>query len=381
MDINKLIVIIPTVRPEDGLYVGVTPAGNDVSNLTRTVMLKAAHEAGQAVIYNCDTTRCSRMPLEDAMALYNSQPKEIKQDSDNTNAAEPDPIFNLINSVHVPKDLSLPLIKWKYLVRNILRGRNIMMTGPSGSGKSVAAKEAAAALHRPFFYFNLGATQDPRSTLVGNMHFDKENGTIFATSLFAQAIQTPNAVILLDEISRAHPEAWNILMSVLDPNQRYLRLDEDRDSITVQVADNVSFIATANIGAIYTATRAMDRALLDRFTILEMELLDTEAEAALLAQRFPALPISTCHTIASIAGLTRMEVKSEAPKISSPISTRLTLELASLIADGFTLAEACEICIYPFYDWEGGIDSERTYIKQLVQKYADVNASTSTSPF
>ena len=64
----------------------------------------------------------------------------------------------------------------------------------------------------------------------------------------------------MDEISRAHPEAWNILMTVLDAGQRYLRLDEHQDAPTIEVAEGVTFVATANIGNEYTATRAMDRA-------------------------------------------------------------------------------------------------------------------------
>jgi len=40
-----------------------------------------------------------------------------------------------------------------------------------------------------------------------------------------------------------------------------------------------------------------------------------------------------------------------------------------LLEDGFTLPEAAETCIYPFFDNDGGVDSERTYMKQLVQKY------------
>ena len=67
---------------------------------------------------------------------------------------------------------------------------------------------------------------DNVATLIGNVHFDKAKGTYFSESLFVKAIQTPNAVILLDELSRAHPDAWNILMTVLDQGQRYLRLDE-----------------------------------------------------------------------------------------------------------------------------------------------------------
>ena len=40
-----------------------------------------------------------------------------------------------------------------------------------------------------------------------------------------------------------------------------------------------------------------------------------------------------------------------------------------MIYDGFSLAEAAEVAIYPFFSEDGGVDSERTYVKQIVQKY------------
>ena len=40
-------------------------------------------------------------------------------------------------------------------------------------------KSLVNALDRPDFYFNLGATQDPRASLIGNVHFDKGKGTYF----------------------------------------------------------------------------------------------------------------------------------------------------------------------------------------------------------
>ena len=71
-----------------------------------------------------------------------------------------------------PKGLIMKELKWKYLIRSAVRGKNIMMTGQAGCGKTLAAKSLVNALDRPDFYFNLGATQDPRSTLIGNVHFD-----------------------------------------------------------------------------------------------------------------------------------------------------------------------------------------------------------------
>ena len=194
--------------------------------------------------------------------------------------ADNDAILNFIHTSYKLKPGSLVMneLKWKYLVRSAVRGKNIMMTGPAGCGKTMSAKALVTSLDRPDFYFNLGATQDPRATLIGNTHFNKDSGTYFTESLFVKAIQTENAVILLDELSRAHPDAWNILMTVLDEGQRYLRLDEADGQATIKVADGVTFIATANIGNEYTATRVLDRALLDRFTQIEMDVLNKDQE-------------------------------------------------------------------------------------------------------
>ena len=286
-------------------------------------------------------------------------------------------ILNFIHSSYSlkPQGLMMTELKWKYLIRGAVRGKNIMMTGPAGCGKTMAAKSVVNSLDRPDFYFNLGATQDPRGTLIGNTHFNTDNGTYFSESLFVKAIQTPNAVILLDELSRAHPDAWNILMTVLDQGQRYLRLDEQKEQATVKVAEGVTFIATANIGNEYTSTRVMDKALMDRFTIVEMDVLSEEEENTLLNYMFPHVDSVVLGNVAKIASLTRAESKSDTARITSGISTRTTVELCGLLYDGFSLEEASEVSIYPQYDNTGGVDSERTFVKQIVQKFCDDGSS------
>jgi nitric oxide reductase NorQ protein len=286
-------------------------------------------------------------------------------------------VLNFIHSSYglKPKGLMMTELKWKYLIRSAVRGKNIMMTGPAGCGKTMAAKAVVNSLDRPDYYFNLGATQDPRGTLIGNTHFDTADGTYFSESLFVKAIQTPNAVILLDELSRAHPDAWNILMTVLDYGQRYLRLDEQKEQATIKVADGVTFVATANIGNEYTSTRVMDKALMDRFTIVEMDVLSEEDENSLLNYMFPNVDSVVLGNVAKIASLTRTESKSETARITSGISTRTTVELCGLLYDGFSLEEAAEVSIYPQYDSTGGVDSERTFVKQIVQKFCDDGSS------
>ena len=286
-----------------------------------------------------------------------------------------------------PQELVMTELKWKYLIRSAVRAKNIMMTGPAGCGKTMAAKSLVKALDRPDFYFNLGATQDPRATLIGNTQFDKNKGTYFSESSFVQAIKTPNAVILLDELSRAHPDAWNILMTVLDQGQRYLRLDEAEGSPIVNVAEGVTFIATANIGNEYTSTRVIDRAILDRFVTIEMDVLNDEQEFGLLKFMFPEVSEEDLKAVAEIAHHTRTQSMSDSGKVTAMVSTRASVEMAGLLYDGFDLFESAEISIFPFFSNDGGVDSERTYVKQLVQKYVkdegedlfnEVNAETNS---
>ena len=335
----------------------------------RDIMLEKAVENGQCIKFDNESQRSYRKPMSvlDENKVVNTE----EQSAAHSRIME-DPVLSFIHNDSLklkPETLVMQDLKWKYLVRSAMRGKNIMMTGPAGCGKTMAAKTLVKALDRPDFYFNLGATQDPRGTLIGNTHFKKDEGTLFSESVFVKAIQTENAIILLDELSRAHPEAWNILMTVLDEGQRYLRLDEAENAPTIKVAKGVTFIATANIGSEYTATRAMDRALVDRFIIVEMDTLSKEEEAKLLLKLYPDVTPEQADTISEIASMTRAEMISESPKLSSAISTRLSVELAGLLSDGFTLEEGAEVAIYPFFDADGGVDSERTYMKQVVQKY------------
>jgi nitric oxide reductase NorQ protein len=362
---NKIYgTIVSSTSGEETVYaVFQVDSSKDVTHLFRPDMIRLAHENNQALEFNEETGRGKRIEMSEL-------PKDDVSEAPRAKVKDNDPVIAFIKNAPSikPDTLEMSDVKWKYLVRSTVRGKNIMMVGPAGCGKTQAAKSLPEATKKPFFYFNLGSTQDPRAALIGNTHF-KKGETLFDKSPFVKALETPDAIILLDELSRAHPEAWNILMTVLDEEQRYLRLDESIDSPIIKVAEGVCFIATANIGTEYTSSRVLDRALMDRFEIIEVDILNMHQEQLLLQKRFPSLDTELIESVADIADTTRKEWRSEEGKLSTMVSTRMTVRLCDLLVDGFDLAEATQVAILPFFDPTGGSDSERTFVKQVIQKH------------
>ena len=160
-----------------------------------------------------------------------------------------------------------------------------------------------------------------------------------------------------------------------------MRLDENESGETIKVADGVCFIATANIGNEYTATRVIDKALARRFPIkLEMPPLTGPELIKLFGMLFTsALEINEKKmmvTLSKISDDLIEQCKLEDAPISTFISAANMVEMAELILDGFSLEEIAESAIYPEYPDEGGADSEQAFVRQIIQRYVPNNFSS-----
>jgi len=113
------------------------------------------------------------------------------------------------------------------LCRSVLRARAglghperpqgaFLLTGPTGVGKTEVAKQLAENLGVDFIRFDMSEYMEKHSVsrLIGAppgyVGFDQ--GGLLTDAV----VRSPYAVILLDEIEKAHPDVFNILLQVMD---------------------------------------------------------------------------------------------------------------------------------------------------------------------
>ena len=128
---------------------------------------------------------------------------------------------------------------------------NFLFAGPTGVGKTEVTRQLALQLGIELIRFDMSEYMEPHSVsrLIGAppgyVGFDQGG------LLTEKIVKTPHCVLLLDEIEKAHPDIFNILLQVMD---RGALTDTNGREANFR---NVILVMTTNAGATQAARRSI----------------------------------------------------------------------------------------------------------------------------
>lgn len=128
---------------------------------------------------------------------------------------------------------------------------NFLFAGPTGVGKTEVTKQLALQLGIELVRFDMSEYMEPHSVsrLIGAppgyVGFDQGG------LLTEKIVKTPHCVLLLDEVEKAHPDIFNILLQVMD---RGILTDTNGREANFK---NVIMVMTTNAGAAQAARRTI----------------------------------------------------------------------------------------------------------------------------
>ena len=128
---------------------------------------------------------------------------------------------------------------------------NFLFAGPTGVGKTEVTKQLALQLGIELVRFDMSEYMEPHSVsrLIGAppgyVGFDQGG------LLTEKIVKTPHCVLLLDEVEKAHPDIFNILLQVMD---RGMLTDTNGREANFK---NVIVVMTTNAGAAQASRRSI----------------------------------------------------------------------------------------------------------------------------
>jgi cobaltochelatase CobS len=196
------------------------------------------------------------------------------------------------------------------LVAAIMDGDKVLLSGPTGSGKSSLVKYACAVVAAPFLRINMSA--DAESSVLFGQLVARDGSTVWQDGPITEAVRY-GGVVLIDEWELMPPEISMGLQNLLE-DDGYLFLKEmpgDAVDKTIIPHKNFRIVCAGNtVGqgddtGGFSGTMVQNSATLDRFTTtIRLDYLSPEHEVAIMTGK-TGIAYGTARDMVRVAGLVR----------------------------------------------------------------------------
>ncbi|OLN22556.1 hypothetical protein BTO30_09245 [Domibacillus antri] len=207
-------------------------------------------------------------------------------------------------------------------------GKNILLKGPTGSGKTKLSESLAAYFGQPVHSINCSVDLDAEAMLGFKtiVEIDGKSRIDFVEGPVIQAMKKGH-LLYIDEINMAKPETLPILNGVLDYRRQ---ITNPFTGEVVKAKPTFSVIAAVNEG--YAGTAPLNEALKNRFVTFEIPYISGDVLLSVLKQ----------ESILQDERLLQQFVSLSADLMTLVESGRLPEEASSIR----TLVDACDLALY-----------------------------------
>lgn len=163
-------------------------------------------------------------------------------------------------------------------IAGLLRGENLLLTGPKATGKNILAENLAYIFGRPSYNVSFHVNTNS-GDLIGTDTFSDNEVKLRKGSIYQCAEY--GGFGILDEINMAKNDAVSVLHATLD----YRRSIDVPGYDKIDLHPAARFIGTMNYG--YAGTRELNEALVSRFLVIDMPPQTEESLHFIFRKMFP----------------------------------------------------------------------------------------------